>query len=219
MLWIHGAVVVAPAYRLAGEASYPAALEDCHTALLWMRSHARRLGIRRDQIMASGESAGGGLTAALCMYEKDTDGVNIAFQMPLYPMLDHRDTETSRDNHAPVWNMKRNYYGWARYLGGIAGQEVPCYASPARREDYSGLPPAYTFVCTVEPFYAETCTYIRNLKRAGIEAQLDIYLGLFHAFDILLPFRKVSRRAVACFGHYFAKQRGENGNEHTEDRR
>ncbi len=223
----HGAVVVTPAYRLAGEAPYPAALVDCHTALLWMRSHARKLGIRRDQIMVGGESAGGGLAAALCMYEKDTDGVNIAFQMPLYPMLDHRDTETSRDNHAPVWNTKRNHAGWARYLRGIAGQEVPCYASPARREDYSGLPPAYTFVCTAEPFYAETRAYIQNLRRAGIEAKVDIYPGLFHAFDMLLPFRKASRRAAASFGryfeyakrHYFAKQEGEACHEHTEHRR
>ena len=67
--------------------------------------------------------------------------------------------------------------------------------------------------------FTQKHAYIRNLKRAGIEAKLDIYLGLFHAFDILLPFRKVSRRAAACLGHYFAKQRGENGNEHTEDRR
>ena len=56
----HGAVVVTPAYRLAGEVPYPAALVDCHTALLWMRRHARRLGIRSDQIMVGGESVGGG---------------------------------------------------------------------------------------------------------------------------------------------------------------
>lgn len=98
----YGAVVVSPAYRLAGKAPYPDALKDCHTALVYLKEHAAQLGVRRDQIMVGGESAGGGLAAAPCMYEKDMGGVRFAFQMPLYPMLDCEDTETSRDNHAPV---------------------------------------------------------------------------------------------------------------------
>ncbi len=209
----YGAVVVSPAYRLAGRAPYPAALLDCHCALVYLKEHAAELGVRSDQIMLGGESAGGGLTAALCMYEHDRGGVKIAFQMPLYPMLDNEDTETSRDNHAPVWNTRRNHYAWARYLRGADGA-IPAYAAPARREDYASLPPACTFICTAEPFYAETMTYVQNLRKAGVEASVDVYEGLFHAFDMLLPFLKVSRRAAAAFEehfeyavqHYFAKQ-------------
>lgn len=210
----YGAVVVSPGYRLSGQAPYPAALIDCHCALNYLCKHADELGVRRDQIMVGGESAGGGLAAALCMYEHDIGGVKIAFQMPLYPMLDNEDTETSRDNHAPVWNTRRNHYGWKRYLRGIAGKEVPAYAAPARRSDYSGLPPAYTFVCTAEPFYAETMTFVDNLRRAGVRAEVDSYPGLFHAFDMLLPFLKISRQASNSFNrhfeyalaHYFARQ-------------
>ena len=198
----YGAVVVSPAYRLAGEAPYPAALEDCHTALVYLKEHAAELGVRSDQIMVGGESAGGGLAAALCMYEKDLGGVNIAFQMPLYPMIDCEDTETSKDNHAPVWNTKRNHNGWKRYLSGLTGN-VPCYASAARRTDYTGLPPAYTFVSTAEPFYAETVTYIENLKKAGVPAEIDIYPGLYHAFDMLTPFLRVSKVAGAKFDEHF----------------
>lgn len=199
----YGAVVVSPGYRLSGEAPYPAALLDCHNALTYLKTHARELGVRDDQLMVGGESAGGGLTAALCMYERDTDGVRIAFQMPLYPMLDNEDTETSRSNHAPVWNTRRNHFSWARYLRGLAGGDVPAYAAPARCMDYTGLPPAYTFVSTAEPFYAETLTYIQNLKEAGVAASVDVYPGLFHAFDMLLPFLKVSRRAAATFEAHF----------------
>ncbi|MDY4898978.1 MAG: alpha/beta hydrolase [Eubacteriales bacterium] len=212
----YGSVVISPAYRLAGKAPYPAALEDCHHALLYLREHAEELGVRSDQIMVGGESAGGGLAAALCMYEKDKGGVRISFQMPLYPMIDCEDTETSRDNHAPVWNTKRNHYGWRKYLSGITDKQVPCYASAARRNDYTGLSPVYTFVSTAEPFYAETMTYIDRLKKAGVEAQVDVYPGLFHAFDMLCPFLKVSRQAAARFEarfvyaqkHYFAEQNG-----------
>lgn len=201
----HGAVVVAPAYRLSGKAPYPAALMDCHAALLYLKEHAEELGVRSDQIIVGGESAGGGLAAALCMYEKDRNGVQIAFQTPLYPMLDNEDTETSRDNHAPVWNTRRNHFGWSRYLRGLAGQEIPCYAAPARRQDYAGLPPAYTFVSAAEPFYAETLTYVENLRRAGVEANADVYPNLFHAFDMLLPFLRVSRRAAEQFNRQFER--------------
>lgn len=211
----YGAVVISPAYRLSGEAPYPAALEDCHAALVYLKEHAEELGVRSDQLMVGGESAGGGLAAALCMYEKDIGGVNIAFQMPLYPMIDCEDTETSWDNHSPVWNTRRNHHGWKKYLSGLTG-DVPCYASPSRRKDFSGLPPAYTFVSTAEPFYAETTAYIENLKNSGVEAEIDVYPGLYHAFDMLTPFRRVSKIAAAEFDrhflyaqeHYFAGQDG-----------
>lgn len=210
----YGVTVISPEYRLSGQAPYPAALIDCYHALLYMKKHAEELGIRKDQIMVGGESAGGGLAAALCMYAKDKRTVNIAYQMPLYPMIDNEDTETSRDNHAPVWNTRRNHYGWKQYLKGITGGKVPAYAAPARRKDYSGLPPAYTFVCTAEPFYAETITYVRNMQKAGVDAGIDIYLGMFHAFDMLLPFLPISKRAAERFeknfeyamAHYFSEQ-------------
>lgn len=210
----YGVTVVSPEYRLSGQAPYPAALIDCYHALLYMKKHAEELGIRKDQIMVGGESAGGGLAAALCMYAKDKKTVNIAYQMPLYPMIDNEDTETSRDNHAPVWNTRRNHYGWKQYLKGITGGKVPAYAAPARQKDYFGLPPAYTFVCTAEPFYAETITYVRNMQEAGVDAGIDIYPGMFHAFDMLLPFLPISKRAAEGFeknfeyamAHYFSEQ-------------
>lgn len=195
----YGTVVVSPAYRLAEEAPYPAALEDCYSALKFLKDHADELGIDSSRIMVGGESAGGGLAAALCMLARDRGEVNISFQMPLYPMLDDRDTDSSRDNHAPIWNTRRNHWAWKKYLGALWGKDVPAYAAPARQTDYAGLPPAYTFVGTGEPFYRETLTYIENLKRAGIEASVDVYPTAIHAFDMLLPFMKMSKKAIAAF--------------------
>lgn len=197
----YGAVVVTPEYRLSKKAPYPAALEDCYAALKYLKEHADELGVNSSQIMVGGESAGGGLAAALCMYARDKGEVNIAYQMPLYPMIDNLDTDSSRDNHAPVWNTKRNHMGWKAYLGDLweLGDKVPPYAAAARQTDYSKLPPAYTFVGDIEPFYCETLTYIENLKKTGIEANVDIYPNCFHAFDMLLPFKKVSKKAIAEF--------------------
>ena len=210
----YGAVVVSPGYRLAFQKPYPAAIEDCYQALLWMKAHAADLGINPDQIMVGGESAGGGLCAALCMMVRDRRTVNIAFQMPLYPMLDCRDTETSADNHGRVWNTKRNHFGWRVYLGENRDVEVSPYASPARQQDYSDLPPVYTFVGDGEPFYRETCDYIENLKRCGIYAKMDVYHTDMHAFDMVKPKSDLAVQAAEKFNrqfeyaqaHFFAPQ-------------
>ncbi|MBQ4309599.1 MAG: alpha/beta hydrolase [Lachnospiraceae bacterium] len=194
-----GAVVIAPEYRLAGGsggAPYPAALRDCHAALRFLYANAEKLGIRPDRIIVGGESAGGGLAAALCLYERDRGGIPVAYQLPLYPMLDCEDTDSSRDNHGRVWNTKRNHWGWQGYLGRLYGTDrVPKYASPARETDLTGMPPAYTFVSAGEPFRDETLTYIRRLREAGTDAFADVYPGNVHAFDMLLPWTKNARAA------------------------
>lgn len=194
----YGAVVITPEYRLAGKSPYPAALEDCYAALTYLKEHAQELGCNRDQIMVGGESAGGGLTAALCMYARDRGEVNIAFQMPLYPMIDDQDTDSSRNNHGISWNTKRNHAAWKLYLRNVTG-DIPAYAAPARQQNYEGLPPAYTFVGDREPFYCETVTFVENLKKAGIPAHVDVYPTGLHAFDILTPFRKMSKQAAEAF--------------------
>jgi len=211
----YGAVVVTPEYRLAGEVPYPAALEDCYASLKYLKEHTEELGVNASQIMVGGESAGGGLTAAVCMYARDKGEVNIAYQMPLYPMIDDRDTESSRNNHAPVWNTKKNHKAWKAYIGHLDKKNILPYAVPARQTDYSNLPPAYTFVGDIELFYCETLTFVENLKNAGVEAKIDVYPGCFHAFDMMLPFLKVSKKAIAEFEkqylyateHYFAEQK------------
>ncbi len=210
----HGAVVVAPGYHLSLFHPYPVALNDCYATLLYIRDHAAELGIRPDQIMVGGESAGGGLAAAIAMLARDRGEVQIAFQMPLYPMIDNFDTDSSRDNHAKVWNTRRNHQAWAVYLRKDARKEVSPYAAPARQTDYAGLPPAYTFVCTAEPFYCETLQFIDSLKAAGVEARVDVYEWMYHAFDMNEPDHPTSREAIKRFNemfayakeHYFASQ-------------
>lgn len=198
-----GAVVVAPGYRLAIQAPYPAALIDCYGALRYMKLRASALGINEHQLMVGGESAGGGLTAALCMLARDLGQIRIAYQMPLYPMLSNIDTKTSSNNDGKIWNTRLNHIGWRLYLRGDAKQRVSSYASPATQTDYRNLPPAYTFVGTGEPFYQETMDYINNLKEAGVEAAADVYVTNIHAFDMLYPKTPVSQKAIQRFEEHF----------------
>ncbi|MDD5805662.1 MAG: alpha/beta hydrolase, partial [Clostridia bacterium] len=209
----YGATVLSPGYRLSFVKPYPAAVEDCYDALLYLKNHAGKFDINKNQLMVGGESAGGGLCAALCMIARDKGEVQVAYQMPLYPMLDNLDTKTSANNHGKVWNTRRNHIAWRLYLRKNAKKVVSPYAAPARQMDYTNLPPAYTFVGNGEPFYSETCTYIENLQKAGIDAQMDVYESDMHAFDMLKPELQVSKEAAAKFNlhfehalkHYFAE--------------
>ena len=198
----YGAVVVSPGYRLAWFHPYPAAVDDCFSALQYMTAHADDLGFQRNLLMVGGESAGGGLCAAVCMMARDK-GIRVAYQMPLYPMISNLDTETSKDNHGKVWNTRRNHAGWRMYLRRDAKKPVSPYAAPAGQTNYSNLPPCYTFVGDGEPFYAETLEYVKNLNAAGVEADVDVYHTDMHAFDMLRPMDEISREAAAKFNRRF----------------
>jgi acetyl esterase/lipase len=56
---------VTVAYRLSGEAIWPAQIHDCKAAVRWVRAHARKYGFDPDRIGACGGSAGGHLAAML----------------------------------------------------------------------------------------------------------------------------------------------------------
>ena len=183
----HPCIVVAPDYRLATEAPFPAAFEDCLAALSWLHDRADDLGVNKDQLVVGGDSAGGGLAAALCLHARDHGGPRIALQMPLYPMLDDRMvTASAQDNDAPVWNSKMNEAAWKLYLGELYGTDrVPAYAAPARANDLRDLPPAFTYIGGIEPFRDEAVDYFERMAAAGVEVDYRIFDGCFHGFDIV----------------------------------
>ena len=215
LLQTRDCVIVAPDYRKSLEAPYPAALHDCYGSLLWLKAHAAELGVREDQLVVMGVSAGGGLTAAASLMARDRGEVRIAHQLPLYPMIDHRMlTASSRDNDAPVWGSRHNRIAWDLYLRGLAGGEVPKYASPALESDFVGLPPTTTFVGELDPFLDETVAYVEGLRAAGIPVELRRCPGCYHGFDMIRPGARVSRDAIQflrdrfayAVDHDFAKQ-------------
>lgn len=194
-------VVVSVDYRLAPENPFPAPLEDCYTALEWFAEHAADLGVDASRLAVAGNSAGGGLTAAVSLLARDRQGPSLIFQMPLYPMIDDRNTTPS--SHAIVderiWNRELNLKGWAMYLGEDHRGEVSPYAAVSRATDLSGLPPTYTCVGELEPFRDETIDYIARLSRAGVPTEFHLYPGSFHGFEIVVPQAEISKRAKAQY--------------------
>lgn len=186
-------------YRTAPEFPHPAPVGDCFAALVWLVDHADELGVDPARVAVMGDSAGGGLAAAVCLMARDRGGPAVALQMLVYPMLDDRTTVPDPELLPFVtWTYDDNATGWAALLGGSAGGDgVSAYAAPARATDLSLLPPTYIDVGDLDIFRDENLVYARRLAAAGVATELHVHPGCPHAFEGLAPNAGVSRRAIA----------------------
>ncbi len=193
-----GAVVVSVDYRLAPEHPWPAGLEDCYAALCWFHEQAGALKVDRGRIGVMGQSAGGGLSAALALLARDRNGPALCFQYLGIPELDDRLENTSMRNFVdtPLWSRPNAELSWQYYLGEQfkpGDSDVPPYAAPARAEDVSGLPPAYISVMEFDPLRDEGILYAMKQMAAGVAVELHAYPGTFHGSSLISE-AAVSRR-------------------------
>jgi acetyl esterase/lipase len=190
------AAVVSVEYRLAPEHPHPAPVEDCYAGLLWLAEHAGELGVDPGRLIVAGPSAGGGLAAALALMSRDRGGPALAGQLLGCPMLDDRnDTPSSRQMAGlGVWDQTANDTGWTALLGPDRTNVSP-YASPSRATDLSNLPPAFIDVGSAETFRDEDIAYAAAIWQAGGRAELHVWPGGFHGFDIMAPHAALSQEA------------------------
>jgi acetyl esterase/lipase len=207
--WIvaHDAVAVSVDYRLAPEFPDPHPVEDCYAGLVWTAAHAAELGIAPDRLMIAGASAGGGLAAGTALLARDRKGPRLTGQMLICPMLDDRDQSVSTAQYDGVglWDRTSNVMGWTQLLGDRRGTEnVSIYAAPARAKDLSGLPPAFIDCGSAEVFRDENVAYASALWHAGVQAELHVWLGGFHGFDMVAD-TALGRSAIAARDAWVAR--------------
>ena len=208
--WIveHDAVAVTVEYRLAPEFPDPYPVEDCYAGLLWTVEHAAELGIELDQLIVAGASAGGGLAAGVALLARDRKGPRLAGQVLICPMLDDRDqtASTVQFDSEGIWIRSSNLVGWDALLGDRRGtDDVSIYAAPARATDLSGLPPSFIDCGSAELFRDEDVAYATSLWCAGVQAELHVWPGGFHGFDIVAPHTALARAAAAVRNAWVAK--------------
>lgn len=192
-----GIPVASVEYRLAPETPFPGPQEDCYAALIWLAANAEELGIDASRIGVTGESAGGGLAAAVAQMARDRSGPALAAQILVYPMLDHRVgglTDPWRNRHTGefVWSRNSNQFGWESLRGEYtADDERKGWFSPALADSLAGLPSTWIGVGNLDLFFDEDLEYARRLVDAGVPVELHSYPGAFHGFDLAANARVV----------------------------
>ena len=188
-------VVVSVDYRLAPEHPFPAGLDDCYAALVWMEKSSAEIGVDLQRLGVGGGSAGGGLAAATALMARDRGGPRLSMQYLGIPELDDRLETHSMTVYTdtPVWNRPNAILSWKYYL---AGAEPTQYAAPARAREFSGLPPTYVDVCEFDSLRDEGIGYAQQLVQAGVPVELHLYPGTFHGSSLIAD-AAVSRRMSA----------------------
>ncbi len=197
-----GCTVVSVDYRLAPESTYKEAISDCFGALCWLADNADALGVDPARIAIGGASAGGGLSAALALYNRDHKGPDLAYQLLIYPMIDDRHDSPSgyAITHPTVWNRALSLKAWKMYLGAEYGSDkVSPYAAAARAGDLSGLPPALVTVGMLDLFRDENIDYAQRLMAAGVPTDLQVYPGMYHGAEMSVMDAAVSTRMRAAY--------------------
>jgi acetyl esterase/lipase len=179
-----GCAILSVDYRLAPEHPHPAGLEDCHAALVWLAANVETLGLPRGRIGVIGESAGGGLAAALALLARDRKSVALACQVLIYPMLvppaqsldaSLNDARTGRY----IWSRASNGYCWSANLSGSStGPAIAGLAS-----NVAGLPPAFIAVGDLDLFVHDNLAHASRLLAAGSSVEAHVYPGAIHGFD------------------------------------
>lgn len=186
-------------YRLAPEHPFPSGVEDAYAALTWLHQHADELAVEHSRIAVMGNSAGGGLAAAVSILAPDRGGPSIARQILIFPMLDDRTTMT--DEHIvpyAAWTYDDNITAWQAILGDRVGSaDVPVYAAPARVNDTTGLPAAYIEAGHLDIFRDEDLRYATQLSLGGVPVEAHLYPGAPHEFDVIAYDSDAAHRANA----------------------
>lgn len=181
-------VVVSVDYRLAPDDPFPAGLDDAEEALRWLVRQAASLGVDPSHVAIGGDSAGGNLTAALCLRVRD---VPISRQVIIYPMLDLTCSRDSWTTEASALMNRTDVQKAASRYHGDTDVKDPL-VSPLFATDLSGLPPALVITAQHDTLRDDGVAYAAVLADAGVPVRHTQYLRMPHGF-LSFP------RLTACY--------------------
>jgi len=195
------AVVVAVDYRLAPENPPPAQFDDALAVTNWVGAEADTLRIDRERVAICGDSAGGGIAAAVALAAREAGAPRLFAQVLLYPGVD-------RDMGAPSIVTQPDapllIHDDIVFLHELADQgassshdirRVPAYAC-----DLSALPQAIVVTAELDPISDWGERYAARLRDAGVQTTVTRYPGIYHGFLMRSETTARGRLAMAEVG-------------------
>ncbi|HEX3464550.1 MAG TPA: alpha/beta hydrolase [Candidatus Elarobacter sp.] len=196
-----GCVVASVDYRRAPEFPAPAPFEDCYAATEWLAAHAAELGADGTRLGIGGDSAGGGIAAAITLKARDTGGPRIAHQLLVYPNVGERTESASYraygEDHFLTRERMEFYY--RAYIQSPEQAQSP-YTYAYQAESLRGLPRATIVLAECDPLFDQGRLYAQRLREAGVPVDLRVYEGMIHAFFSFIAIFDEGRRAVTDAG-------------------
>ncbi len=204
-----GCALASVDYRLAPEHPAPQPFEDCYAATAWLAAHGAEFGVDPSRLAVGGDSAGGGLAANVALKARDAGGPRIAFQMLVYPGVEHDTVSASyrayKDGHF-LTGERIAFYGNC-HVPRPEMMEIP-YVLAARAATLRGLPPATIILAECDPLHDQGVAYAERLRTDGVAVDLKVFPGMIHAFFSFIALFEQGREAVAYAGKAVGKALG-----------
>jgi acetyl esterase/lipase len=200
-----GFKVISIDYRMPPDFPYPAAMDDAMAA--WreaVKMHDPR------NMAIFGTSTGGGMTLAMILRAKQENLPLPAAIAPGTPWSDLTETGDTYKTNEWLDNVLVSYNGYLVRAAKLYAnghdlkdpQLSPIYG------DFTGFPPAILTSGTRDLFLSLTVLTHRKLRRAGVEAELQVYEGMSHAQYNFDPYAPETKEVFTEIARFFDKHLG-----------
>jgi len=194
-------------YRLAPENPFPAGLEDCTAAAMWVEGHAEDYGGIKGQLAVAGDGAGGNLAAVVARRFRDANR-HLTAQLLLYPIIDSAGQYESRQEYGEGYLVTADVFAVSAqvYLGNNPTLVTTEDVAPIRATNLSGLAPAVIGVAHADPARDEGLAYADALAAAGVDVFVSDYQGMIHNFGAMFAISDGANRALTDVLGQFSKK-------------
>jgi acetyl esterase len=180
--------VVAVDYRMGPEHRFPAAVDDAIVATRHVLRHAAHFGVDPRRIAVGGDSAGGNLSAVVCLALRDEPEPNspgLAFQLLIYPATDmvYRTASHNENGQGYMLTTSTMEYFRGHYID--AAHYEDWRASPLLAASHANLPPALVLTAGYDPLRDEGLAYADKLSAAGVQTQYVCFARQIHGFILM----------------------------------
>lgn len=160
-------MVISVGYLNAPEGKFPLQLEQCYDALFYASTLSNKIAV-------AGDSAGGNMSAALCLMAKDRNGPKIALQVLINPAPLNCNVAPERQN----FGYEQIRWQTIQYVS--KPEEITHFYVSPLLADLSDLPPATIILAENDPLLPEGEDYVEKLKQSGVPTDVFCQHGIGH---------------------------------------